>query len=108
MLAKLNRLTQKKDFDAVFKKGKSLKSSFLIFKELKNNLKEPRIGFVVSKKVSNKATVRNKIKRRLRAAVLTELKKNKKFIDIVIIALPSIKNKKFSEIKKSVSEFFRN
>jgi len=108
VLSKINRLTKKKDLDLVFKKGTSLKSDFLIFKVLKNNSKKLRVGFIVSKKVANKATVRNKIKRRLRAAVLSELKKNNKSADIIIIALPGAQKKEFSEIMGAVSKFFKN
>lgn len=108
MLSKTNRLTRKKDFDEVFKKGKSFKSGFLIFKALKNSSKEKRIGFVVSKKVSNKATTRNKVKRRLRAAVLKELGSIKKPADIIIIALPGAEKMEFPQIQKIIAGFFKN
>lgn len=107
-MPKLKRLSQKKDFDLVFKKGKGLNGDFLIFKTLKNNLKKTRVGFVVSKKVSNKATVRNKIKRRLRAVILDELKKNNPSADIIIIALPQAKDKKLLEIQKAIAKFLKN
>jgi len=107
MLPKLNRLTKKTDFDLVFKKGESLKNNSLVFKVLKNNLAGPRFGFVVSKKVSNKATARNKIKRRLRKSVLDNLKSIKKSVDVVVVTLPGIENKEFSEIKSIVSESFK-
>lgn len=112
MLSKINRLTKKKDFEAVFKNGKSLKKYFLLFRILKNNLKESRFGFVVSKKISNKATVRNKVKRRLRSAVLGQFKKNKLpadnwCVDLVIIALPGIEKKEFSEIREIIKDSFK-
>ncbi len=107
MLPKINRLTRKKDFDLVFKNGESVKNDFLICKALKNQLPESRFGFVVSKKISNKATVRNLVKRRLRKAVLCELGKIKKSIDIVIIALPGAGKKEFSEIQEAVTGVFK-
>ena len=107
MLSKINRLTKKKDFEAVFKKGKSVKNSFLIFKILNNNLKENRFGFIVSKKISNKATIRNKIKRRLRAIIAKELGGIKNYKDIIIIALPGIEKKEFSEIQSVITNFFK-
>jgi len=106
VLPKINRLTKKSDFDLVFKKGEGLKNNSLIFKILKNYLNKPRFGFVVSKKVSNKATVRNKVKRRLRKAVLDNLKNIKKSVDIVIITLPGIEKKEFLDIKNAISETF--
>lgn len=110
MLPKANRLTKKKDFETVFNLGKGTKSDFLIYKMLKNNLSESRFGFVVSKKVSPKATVRNTVKRRLRSAVAKGLEtlKSKKPSDVVIIALPSIKEKDFSEIKETINKVIKN
>ncbi|GAI32984.1 unnamed protein product, partial [marine sediment metagenome] len=62
MLNKRNRLKKKKDFDKVFKQGQGFKQDFLYLKIRKNNLKSSRFGFVVSKKFSKKAVIRNKIK----------------------------------------------
>ena len=107
MLPKINRLTKKKDFELVFKKGESIKNGFLIFKILKNHLKESRFGFVVSRKVSNKATIRNKIKRRLRKAILNKLKEVKKSVDLVIITLPGAEKREFSEIQEVVTKFLK-
>ena len=101
-MPKPNRLTKKKDFDLVFKKGESVKNGFLIFKMLKSNLPESRFGFVVSRKVSGKATVRNKVKRRLRDAIFLRLKELKGVIDVVVITLPGIEKKEFLEIQNMV------
>lgn len=108
MLPKPNRLTKKKDFQVVFQNGKSVKSRFLYFKILKNNLKKSRFGFVVSKKVSNKANQRNKIKRRLRSIVLNNLTRVKKPVDVIVIALPGITKEKFSDIKEAVTKVFKS
>jgi len=102
MLPKLNRLAKKKDFDVVFKKGIGMKAGFLLFKVIKNQLSESRFGFIVSKKVSNKATIRNKVKRRLRSVVAGSLPECKKGVDVIITALSGIEKKEFSEIKEVV------
>lgn len=112
MLPRKNRLTQKKDFDSVFKKGETIKSDFLVFKVLKNRLADHRFGFIISKKVSTKATQRNLIKRRLRQSVLVDLKSSslpegKKSLDVIIVALPITLRKSFPEIKKTISGFFK-
>ena len=49
MLPKINRLTKKRDFQAVFQEGRSVKDDFLIFKISKSHLKKSRFGFIVSK-----------------------------------------------------------
>lgn len=104
MLPRENRLKKKKDFERVFRKGKGVKGNFLVLKilEKKENKEEPRFGFIVSQKVSKKATLRNKIKRRLREAVRKNLKFLKKGIDGIFIALPGIKDKDFQKIKEEV------
>jgi len=107
MLPKLNRLKKKKDFEKVFKLGKGAKLNFIALKLNKNGLKNSRFGFVVSLKVSKKAVVRNKIKRRLRESVKKKIDNIKKGFDIVLVAFPDSKNKDFQEINKTVEKLFK-
>lgn len=108
MLPKVNRLKRKKDFEQVFKKGKGFKEDFLFLKINNNNLKNNRFGFVVSKDFSKKATLRNKIKRRLREIVRIKLKQIKKRgVDGVLVALPGLETKDFWEIEETVNKLFK-
>ena len=100
MLPKANRLRKKKDFEELFKKGKSFKNNFLTLKIAQNNLKESRFGFIVSQKVSKKAVLRNKIKRRLRDIIKRNIKDIKNGMDVVIIVLTGLEKKSFLEIKE--------
>lgn len=106
MLAKINRLKKRKDFKLVFKKGKGFKEDFLVLKRIKNNLKRTRFGFIVGRKISKKATTRNKIKRRLRGLVRIRLGKVKTGFDVVLIAQPGLENKDFWEIEEIISKLF--
>lgn len=107
MLPKKNRLKKKKDFEKVLKKGKGFKEDFLILKVKKNRLKELRFGFIVSQKVSKKAVVRNKIKRRFREVVKERIKRINKKVDIILIALPGAKAKDFQETKITIEKLFK-
>ena len=107
MLPKENRLKKNKDFEKVFKEGKGFKEDLLVLKKVKNNLKSSRFGFVVSKTFFKKATLRNKIKRRLRELVRIKLNEIKKGIDVVIIAKPGLETKDFQEIKEIVNKLFK-
>ena len=116
MLSKISRLKKKKDIEKVFKKGKRFKEDFLILKITKNALSQTRFGFVVSQKVSKKAVIRNKIKRRLREMVSKKGKKLKKGrhplvtrpgMDIVLIALPGLETKDFWEIDETLNKLFK-
>lgn len=103
MLSRINRIKKEKDFESAFKNSKSFKNNLFILRIKKNDLGLNRFGFVVSKKVSKKAVVRNKIKRILTEAVKTHIKNIKSGTDLIIIALPGIEEKNFSEVKETVN-----
>lgn len=106
MLSRKNSLKRKKDFQRVFKEGKGFKEDSIILKVAKNNTKEMRFGFIVSEKVSKKATLRNKVKRRLRELVKARLDRMRKGIDVVLIALPGLAGKDFKQMEKSANRIF--
>lgn len=99
MLPKINRIKKEKDFEAIFKNSKSVKNNLFIFKIAKNNLGINRFGFIVSKKVSPKAVIRNKARRRMAALARALSKRIKASTDVLLIALPGIEKKGFSDIK---------
>lgn len=109
MLAKDNCLKRKRDFERIFKKGKSFKGAFLVLKIAPNDLAEDRFGIIVSKRVSKKAVIRNKIKRRIRASLRTRispLRKLKKGKDIILVATPGLEKKDFWEIEEIIKKLF--
>ena len=107
MLPQQNRIKKKKDFERVFKKGKSFKQGFLILKIVLNNLTIGRFGFIVSQKISKKASVRNKIKRRLRELVRLKLPQIKKGMDGVLVVLPGLEAEDFKEMEKIINKLFK-
>ena len=107
MLANEHRLRRKNDFASVFKKGKGFKKDFVFLKVIKNKLRESRFGFIVGNKVSKKAVVRNKIKRRLRGIVEKNLDRVKKGFDIIVVALPGLEKKSFQEINNTIDSLFQ-
>ncbi|MCD6471195.1 ribonuclease P protein component, partial [bacterium] len=76
MLSKRYRLRKKGDFERLSKFGKKFYTKEIGLKYIKNNLQISRFGVVVSLKISKKAVVRNKLKRR----ILDIIKKNIDFI----------------------------
>lgn len=100
MLPRKYRLAKEKDFKMLARKGTSFFVKELGIKYLKNNLPHSRFAFIVSNKIDQRATVRNKIKRRLREIIHQKLGKIKKGLDILIITKPEIKNFDFWQIKK--------
>lgn len=68
MLPKENRLTEKSDFELLFKRGRFLRGQFVNF-FYSPTLDGARVGFIVSNRVSKLAVERNRLKRILRAEV---------------------------------------
>lgn len=107
MLNSHNRLKRRKDFDKVFKKGKSVFSKIIGVKALKNSTDKNRYGIIIGTKVSKSAVKRNLIKRRIRAVLREENNKLLKGYDIVIITLPEIKNADYIDISKVIYSIFK-
>lgn len=102
MLKKENRLSKKKDFDAVWQKGRSSFDKILGVKILPNKLAFNRFGIMIGLKVSKKAVLRNKIKRRLREIIQAEFLNLKNGFDVVITVLPSARGAEFEDLRKSL------
>lgn len=102
MLARKARLRKNREFDLVYKTGKSYSDKKLKLYILPNSLPEQRCGFSISKKVSKKAVERNKLKRRLSFIFRKESKKILNSIDIIFVARTELINLSFSEIEKTV------
>lgn len=101
MLKKIYRLTKHGSFGFVYRKGESKASAaFSLFYVKSASLK---IGFSISNKLG-KAVRRNKLKRRMRAAV-RELLPLKKY-QIVIVAKQSAAALDFRQIKEQIATLF--
>ena len=102
MLSKENRLKKRKDFNLVFQKGESINSDYLRikFKEIKGK----KIGFVAPVRDFKKATERNKIKRKLRAAFKPLVARLKEDIGIIIIAKKPIEGKSVEETREIIEK----
>jgi ribonuclease P protein component len=107
MLKQVNRLLRKKDFDAVWKKGRSSYDKIIGVKIINSSLEKNRFGIMVGLKVSKLAVERNKIKRRIREIIQAELPNLKNFSDIAITVLPAAKEKDFAELSESIKFNFK-
>ncbi|MFZ2154471.1 MAG: ribonuclease P protein component [Candidatus Moraniibacteriota bacterium] len=98
MLAKKNRITQKNEFDLLYKKGSSLKFEYLKISFLPNQLAHNRLAVVISKKVSAKANQRNYLKRKLKSLFFNNLNNKGLFYDILITGFKNIEKLKNLDI----------
>ncbi|MGL5640747.1 MAG: ribonuclease P protein component [Paraclostridium sp.] len=90
------------DFRKVYKHGKSFANKYLVMYILDNKSDFNRVGFSVSKKVG-KATIRNKIRRRIRESFRLNCDEYiKNGYDLVFIARVASKDAEYEDIEKSV------
>lgn len=109
MLKKRNRITKRSDFLKLKNKGAVNQSPFFGFIFLENiELKESKFGFIISKKISKKAVVRNKIKRILSQIVKENLILLNKKIEGIFLIKHQCKDLNIVKIKDEVKRIFEN
>jgi ribonuclease P protein component len=86
-----NRLSRSRDFDAVYRQGRSTSTRFLVLYwfEREEDPGEPRLGLAVPRATGN-AVVRNRIKRQLRDLWRARLERIPTGRDYVLIAKPGL------------------
>ena len=86
-----NRLSRSRDFDAVYRHGRSTSTRFLVLYwfEREDEPGEPRLGLAVPRALGN-AVARNRIKRQLREAWRARLERVPAGRDYVLIAKPGL------------------
>jgi len=90
-----------RDFQMIYKKGKSYVNKYLIMYVLNNKEEENRLGISVSKKVGN-SVVRHRITRLIRESYRLRKDKFQTGYDIVVIARSNAKDKSYSEIESAL------
>jgi ribonuclease P protein component len=104
-----NRLSRSRDFDAVYRQGRSTSTRFLVLYwfEREDDPGEPRLGLAVPRAAGN-AVVRNRIKRQLREvwrARLEELPGARDYVLIVRPGLPeAVASNGFAWLEERVDE----
>jgi len=105
MLARKYHLRNKSDFDALKASGKKLSSeSFTVIYKDNPKSEVPRFGFIISKKISNHASVRNKSKRALSEGARRSTSVLNRNIDCLFLAKPIIVKKYTNELMKEVEQ----
>jgi ribonuclease P protein component len=86
-----NRLSRSRDFDAVYRQGRSVSTRFLVLYAFarESGEVEPRLGIAIPRKVGG-AVVRNRIKRQLREIWRARLDRLPANSDFVLVARPGL------------------
>lgn len=94
-------LKKNKDFQVVYRKGKSYGNKYLVMYILANQSEENRVGISVSKKVGN-SVVRHRLTRLIRESYRLQEEHFQCGLDIVIIARANAKEKNYREIESAL------
>lgn len=101
-----SRLLKHADFQAVYRQGKKRISGNLIAFYLERaDGAGPRVGFTVGK-VLGGAVDRNRIRRRMRAAVRHNLAEFHRSMDVVIHPRKSVLQVEFAKLEKEIGNLF--
>ena len=93
------RLRRRRDFDAVFQRGRAWHNELLVLRSLPNALEHNRYGFVTGKRLGG-AVVRNRLRRRLRESIRV-LPAHPGW-DVVVSAKMPAAGASFQELNRSV------
>lgn len=107
MLKKEHSLRKTKDIENVFKNGESFYNENLGIKFIPNNLAYNRFCIIISAKISQKSTERNKIRRRFKALIIKHDSKIKAGFDFLFIVKKNISHYDFSEVEKIFISSFK-
>ena len=108
MLKKINRIGSRKEFGEIKKNGELINSPTFGVLVFKNEDKEKRFGFIISKKISKRAVDRNKIKRRMAEVIRKNLEKFKDGTRMIFLAKKEILKKGINEIENEIEKLISN
>jgi len=101
MMKNSESIKKNKDFQKVYKYGKSYANRLLVMYVVKNNLDKNRIGISVSKKVGN-SIVRHRLTRLIRESYRLNERLFLNDLDMVVIARPGAKGKSYQDIESAL------
>jgi len=103
---KASRLLKRADFQAVYQQGrKYFSGNVAVFYRERGDQAGPRVGFTVSKALGG-AVDRNRIRRRLRAAVQRRLGQLGRPVDVVLHPRKSVLKMEFSRLDAEIDDLF--
>jgi ribonuclease P protein component len=107
IMQKENRLALRKDFQRVYRFGRSVANhQFVLYQNIRRANDPLRLGISVSKKVGN-AVVRNRIRRRIKEIVRLKKDLLKIGLDIILIVRKPTAEMDYHQMEKSLNHIFR-
>ncbi len=113
-LPKTHRLKKRQDYRAVYEQGIRRYSPHLTLITLDrnhnqelNDIPEIKVGISISKKVSKKAVIRNRIKRQIRSAIMVNWQLIAPGAQIVIVVKPKAIKCKYEHFLRELEELLK-
>ena len=94
-------LKKNKDFQTVYRQGKSYANKYLVLYNMENQTEKNRIGISVSKKVGN-SVVRHHLTRLIRESYRLQEECFQRGYDLVVIARQSAKDVTYKEMESAL------
>lgn len=91
MLPEGNRLQRERDFVNLWRRGREARTQGLRIRSVKTSNTKPRVGIVVSKKISKLATRRNRIRRVIKEALRPIIPSLRGKRDYLVVVTPQFK-----------------
>ena len=107
MLKRIFRLTEDKDFQSVYRRGRYIASPLFSVNVLPNKFGMTKIGIVVNKKVTKKASERNFLKRQVREIVRLVLPKMQKGQSVVVTVRQPALKADYKTMEKDIMNSFK-
>ncbi len=107
VLPKAERLRREKDLQTVLRTGRRVRHPLLNLYFLQRTEERRLAGFVVGRRVSNKAALRNKVRRRLREAYRLRRRQVKSNVWLIFVAQPPAGKADFHQIAAAVEQSLR-
>ncbi len=104
MLPAPNRLKKPREISRVFKQGRGVSNPELLVRSARNGNAESRLVVIVSKKVSKRATVRNRLRRQIVGVAQRGWQTVAPGYDIVVTVRADLSAKTAAQLEKLVVE----
>lgn len=106
-MKKINIIKKSNDFEEILKQKKVVKNNYYILYYTSKKEKYYRFGISVGKKISNKAVVRNLLKRRLKSIIDNNKNNYSKDKDYIIIMKRSCLDASYQELENSFLDIIK-
>lgn len=104
-MKRARRLRKGREFDAVYEEGTVVSGPLLVLRYRPNEVGRTRWGFAVGRRLTKKATLRNRVRRRLREAARTL--PVREGYDVVVTARPRALEATYWELRDGLTAALR-